>query len=275
MYNVRLKHFQNGETQARIYSTGIVTGQKKAYTKSEPEMEMEPFGNTMVQVVHSFSQEAEKKEKSLHNSLVRSKQAIYDISRANIWDYFVTLTFNEKAVDRYDYTDCTKKLSKWLNNMKNRSNPDFKYIVVPERHKDCAFHFHGLFAHCDGLDITDSGHTDKKGKPIYNIGKYRLGFTTATRVENNSAVTKYITKYTTKDLIEHTKGKKKYWASRNCDRPVVEDLLLSVSEKEQLHNELLEDAQYFKATDYGYGIKRNQVRYYEQKNLTLNVQEEG
>lgn len=275
MYNVRLKHYQNGETQARIYCTGIVTGQKKAHPKpSVPEMEKEPFTGTMVEVVRSFHQAEEKRERSIHNSLTRAKQQIYDISRANKWDYFVTLTFNEKKVDRYDYSACTKKLSVWLSNMKLTSSPDFKYIVVPERHKDGAFHFHGLFAHCDGLQIIDSGHKDKKGKTVYNIGKYKLGWTTATKVENNSAVTKYITKYTTKELIENTKGKKKYWCSRNCDRPILEDLLLSIADKELLHEELLETSDYFKVTDFGYGVKHNQVRYYEHKNLTINVPEE-
>ncbi|WP_411338353.1 hypothetical protein [Ruminococcus gauvreauii] len=271
MYNVRLKHFQDGEVQTRIYSHGVNSG----YARSSPEkseMVVEPFTNTKVRVVTSFTEEEKRKEECLYKSMKRAKQKIYDVARANIWEYFVTLTFNPDRVDRYDYSACTKKLAKWLDNTKQRVNHDFKYLVVPELHKDGAYHFHGLIANCEGLQIVPSGHLDARGNVIYNINSYDLGFTTATKVQENAAVTKYITKYTTKELCQNSKGKKKYWASRNCDLPLVEDYWLDTSDKEMLHEELIQDVMSFKTLDYMMDVRKRQVSYYENKGLTLNVE---
>lgn len=275
MYNVRLKHFKDGETQARLYSHPVRTDYVRSSPAppKEPYLICEPFEGTMCEVVSDFDEKERKKERSMLNSLKRSKQKIYDIARANEWEYFITLTFDPIKVDRYDYDDCTKKLIKWLSNTKQRLNPDFRYLIVPERHKDGAFHFHGLISACEGLKITPSGRYDKKGSAIYNIGSYGLGFTTATKVQNNAAVTKYITKYTTKELVQHLKGKRKYWASRNCDNPIVEDFLLDRSTQGLLHEELIEDAQAYKTVGYYAGTQRRQVSYYESPNLTLNIEE--
>lgn len=91
-----------------------------------------------------------------------------------------------------------------------------------------------------------------------------MGFTTATRVKKNEAVTKYITKYTTKDLMEHIKGKKKYWASRNLNLPVETTYSLEDVEKQSLHNELtMDDCLYYKSCMYNVGLTTHNVRYYE------------
>lgn len=262
MYNVKIKNYGNGQVQTRIYSHLVYTGDKEKPEKEE--LESNPFDDRPTKEVFDFDELEKEKERSLYTSMKRAKGKIYDYSRSNMWDWFVTLTFAPDAVNRYNYTDCTKKLSVWLNNMRRDSETDFKYIVVPERHKDGAFHFHGLFAGCDSLGITYSGHCTKDGEKIYNIGRYKMGFTTATRVKKNEAVTKYITKYTTKDLMEHIKGKKKYWASRNLNLPVETTYSLEDVEKQSLHIELtMDDCLYYKSCMYNVGLTTHNVRYYE------------
>ena len=59
----------------------------------------------------------------------------------------------------------------------------------------------------EGCDITDSGKRDK-GEPIYNLDNYKFGWSTMTRVRDNKACTRYITKYITKELMESISGKK-------------------------------------------------------------------
>ena len=262
MYNVKIKDYGNGQVQTRIYSHLVYTGQKEKPEKQE--VILNPFDGEKTKEIRDFDEFEKEEERKLKVSLNRAKAKIYDYSRANDWDWFVTLTFNPEKVDRYDYSSCTKKLSFWLNNMRRDSQTEFKYIVVPERHKDGAFHFHGLFSGCDDLGITDSGHKTPEGEKIYNIGKYRFGWTTATRVKKNEAVTKYITKYTTKDLMEHIKGKKKYWASRNLNEPVESTYLLENVEKQSLHNELtMDDCKFYKSSMYQIGLAVRNVRYYE------------
>ncbi|MSA03714.1 hypothetical protein GKG47_20125 [Lactonifactor sp. BIOML-A3] len=264
MYNVRIKNYGNGQVQTAIYSHPVYTGKKAEY-ESTKEFETNPFNNEKTLVIDDFDYFEKEHERSVLNSMKRSKNKIYDLTRANIWDWFVTLTLNPEKVNRYDYSDCTKKVSQWLKNMQKDCGLDFKYVVVPERHKDGAYHFHGLFSQCGNLDFVFSGHYDKQKREIYNIGKYKLGWATATKVSNNQAATKYMTKYVTKDLMEHTKNKKKYWASRNLNVPTEYTEMLDLSDARLLHEELVSfsDIQHYKSIGYEVGTARRNVSYYE------------
>ncbi|MCB5712133.1 rolling circle replication-associated protein [Lactonifactor longoviformis] len=164
---------------------------------------------------------------------------MYEITRANRWSYFVTLTFDPKKIDSTDYDLLSCKTSKWLNNLKSRYAPDLKYILVPELHKDGKkFHFHALIANTGNLQLSFSGkvavgkriydyHRKPFGTKIYNLSNWKYGFSTATAVSDSSRVASYITKYITKDLCTLTKGKKRYWVSKNVDRAEISYMTLA------------------------------------------------
>lgn len=234
MFNVRVKRFLDSE-QIQIFSNFIrenfddrhydtLTGEIYGIG----ELLHVPFEEGLVAVKHLGDAEY-----NLSKSFIRTKKRIYDYVRSNRWEWFLTLTFAPDKVDRYDYSLVTSKLSKWLNNIR-RSCPSMKYIVVPEQHKDGAFHFHGLFSHVEGLRFVDSGKKDKQGRVIFNVGKYRLGFTTATKVEHTGKASSYLMKYITKELCSVTRGKKRYWVSRNVDEPAVTSYLVGLSEMDIL-----------------------------------------
>lgn len=179
------------------------------------------FDWTDEEIQEFFDGLAEKEKRSLYSSMGRTKNKVYYLARSNDWEWFFTLTFNPEIVDSFDYGACTEKLSNWFITMR-RCCPGIKYIVVPELHKSGRWHFHGLFANCDNLGFVDSGKRTNSGDVIYNVGKYRLGFSTATKVKDPRRVTKYIGKYITKDLCAVTTGKKRYWASRNLAQADIE-----------------------------------------------------
>lgn len=155
---------------------------------------------------------------SLASSKGRTVQQMYEITRSNRWEYFLTLTFNRSIIDSSDYDLITQKVSKWLNNLRNRYASDLKYILVPELHKDgIHYHFHGLLSNIGDIKLVYSG-IQKKGMKIYNLSNWKYGFSTVSKVQNNSKVASYITKYITKDLCTVTKNKKRYWCSKNCDK---------------------------------------------------------
>lgn len=185
------------------------------------------------------------REHSAKVSMNRTIKKIYHFARSNVWEWFFTLTFDPKKVDSFCYEDCTKYLSKWLNNLR-RSCPNLRYLVVPEKHKSGRFHFHGLFAGCANIDFVDSCHKTKDGDIIYNIGSYRLGWSTATRVKDNSRVTKYLSKYISKDLCAVTFGKKRYWASRNLEDVEPVEMLLSRQDLDKLMEHLKKTCLYQK-----------------------------
>lgn len=237
MYNLKVLKYPSG-WQIRVYDEFVGIKDNKPYVKNPDshiykdyvwdyesqeyylrECEHDKFWyNIFTQEYERYPKEMKEpdKERSAKVSMNRTVNKVYHLARSNIWDWFFTLTFDPEKVDSFDYSACTKSLSKWLNNLR-RVAPELKYIAVPEKHKSGRFHFHGLFAGCEGIEFIESGHYTKSGDIIYNIGSYKLGFSTATRVKDNSKVTKYISKYITKDLCAVSFGKKRYWASRNLD----------------------------------------------------------
>lgn len=275
MFNVRIKRFVDAE-QVQIFSvplhskgevsrkkfdpeTGEILVQKRL---KKPEYAGEwtdcPFSDDLdhleflyVNDMEETPDDLERKEESIRQSRARSINAIYDIARSNLWEWFVTFTFNPKKIDRYDYSECSKKLSIWFNHTR-RICPDMVYLVVPEQHKDGAFHFHGLFSGIDYLPFTFSSKLDKQGRPIYNIGSYKWGFTTATKVGDSAKASSYLCKYVTKDLCAVTAGKKRYWSSKNVKRPEIIELDIMESYLERIKQFLIGDAYHLREIHTAY-----------------------
>lgn len=207
----------------------------------------------------------EKKEHSVSVSLNRSKNNLYHIARSNKWDLFITITFDRKKTDSSDYDLCSKKITCFLNNLRKKS-PNLKYLIVPELHKDnIHYHFHGLLADADGLELEDSGKVDFTGSKIYNIKNWRdrsgmsLGFTTATYIKDQSAVRNYIGKYITKELMQKLKYKKRYYASKNVN--LCEESL-HLFHLEDIYDMFGDDISYAKTVTVN-GV--NRIKYFEVK----------
>lgn len=239
-YNVCIYHYL-GEKQIRIYdkfinnSADIDNDIKEIYKEDKKKKENKKVDS----------------DRSLDNSQNRTINKIYEITRSNKWEYFITLTFSSEVVNRYDYSSITKLLHNWIMNIKNNYARDLKYIIVPEKHKDGAFHFHGLISDIGNLKLKDSGLKTKDGDIIYNIESYKLGFTTCTKVKNNQRVSTYITKYITKELCVTTKGKKRYWCSYNLNKPYIEYLQLDSIDKQVLIDSLQGQIKYTKGVKCG------------------------
>lgn len=170
-------------------------------------------------------------DRSVKVSVNRSVNHIYQLARANRWQYFFTLTFNPKIVDSTDYALTSKMFSWWINNTKKIFSPEMKYLFVPEFHKDKKkYHFHGLVSDIGMLPLVPSGHLTKSGSVIYNIRSFYMGFSTATEIRDSAKACSYIVKYLTKELFCTSRGKKRYWASRNLTKPGVEVFRLSPEE---------------------------------------------
>lgn len=132
---------------------------------------------------------------NLDRAMRRARSAVRDIAMSNDWSWFVTLTLDARQVDRYDITAITRKLNNWLDNHVRRHG--LVYVLVPERHKDGAVHFHGFFN--GALRAVDSRHKDGHGHKVYNLPQWTLGYTTAIALygKKQSAVG-YVCKYVSK-----------------------------------------------------------------------------
>lgn len=175
------------------------------------------------------------------DNLKRAKEKIFDIAFINDFDYFVTLTFDDKKVNSKDEDEVHRIMRNWFNNMAKRYN--FKYLAVPEYHKSKKIHFHLL---CSGdLNFSDSGTVliPERDKPVkistarkihkneedyrtvYNLHNWNFGFSTLIKFEKcedkgqgTTAIAKYLTKYITKGLTKVLKHY--YYAGGDIKREV-------------------------------------------------------
>lgn len=205
-YEVKVKKYNENRYQVKVYDYHIITKEKEKNENNDISEKS----------LHDRLSDAKR---SILSSQNRAKSKIYDYLRSNTWDLFVTLTFDPKKVDSFDYEQCQNRVSKWLNNLKSRYCKDLQYLIVPELHKSGRYHFHGVFKNIEGLDLVYSGKQDTDGTPIYNIDCYTYGFTTATYIKSHEKVCSYVAKYITKELSGHLKGKKHYWVSRGLALP--------------------------------------------------------
>ncbi len=200
--------------------------------------EKNQYGEYYYMRVHDLDEVLEREERSRSVSMARTVNKVYAIARGNAWEWFCTFTFSPEVVDRYDYAAVSGLMHRWLDSCRHQSS-DMQYMVVPELHKDGAFHFHGLFSKCGGV-LKLSHFRDG----VYNIRSFLYGHTTALIVVNPDAASRYISKYITKDLCAVSAGKRRYWASRNVSAPVPMRCKMSPQQRDALSIQLYQAASY-------------------------------
>lgn len=156
-------------------------------------------------------------ESNLERSIRQTKTQITDYVLSNNFEIFATFTFSPKKVDRFDIDACKYKLRKWLQRQREKDS-NLKYVVVPERHKNGAIHFHALFENIDAFTLKKT-KIKQDGRDVFSMRDWRFGFSNVKFIDSNRIkVATYITKYITKDMIQ-IENKKRYWSSRNLALP--------------------------------------------------------
>ena len=247
-YNCRLFDYPDGQ-HVTFYKYSIGTDTKKEE-------------NTNFRKSYKKEDRTEKEE--LHCKEVsynKTKNRIYQIARSNTWEWFITLTFDRTRTDSGEYDLVTERLQNFLENIKKRKCPNLIYLIVPELHKDGKhYHFHGLLAGCGKMRFAYSGHDDKNGNMIFNMSDWTLGFSTATRVQDCERVSRYITKYITKESMDFLKNKKRFYCPQNIN--IVESEKLSFNEDDFL-NTYKENIVYAKSVNIQEAGQH--INYYEVK----------
>lgn len=211
-YDVTIKHFADGSVQYRASLIYI------------------PYKDNYVLSPGKDKQHIPDPVRSAKNSYNRSVEKLYDIIHANIWDWFFTLTLDDKKVgDRFDYVNCISFIQRFTDIIYRRGG---LYVVVPERHKSRAWHFHGLMRNlpADCFELNDNGY--------FIFSDYDWGYCSADRVIDSQRAANYILKYMVKgyNYLDIPKGKKRYWASRGLDRPDIDHDVFTQDQIEDLLN---------------------------------------
>lgn len=148
-------------------------------------------------------------------SLSRTKRNIRELALCNDFEYFATFTVNSEKCDRYTLNDVQDKIKKLLHKIK-RKNKDFAFLIITEKHKDGAFHFHGLIKGITDLYINDNGYLSSM------IFDNELGFNSFSKIQDYTKCCNYITKYITKDCIKNSHNQI-YISSRGLKKAIKEE----------------------------------------------------
>lgn len=213
MYNIKSFSCSDGTDLVYLYSSLVSTS---APEKPRHRRVMTPFldENGVPEIAYhlGYMEDPETRAaESLRCSLSRTRSRIRDIALSIKGYYFVTFTFSSEY-SRYSEDACRKCILEFLNSCR-KNNVNF--IVVPELHKDGAFHYHGIFD--SNLSVSYAGYfrtSPKKHEHVYHVDNWPYGFTTATKIVDHVKSVFYITKYITKELVAVSKGKRRFYY--NC-----------------------------------------------------------
>lgn len=252
-YNTKLIKYQNSIC-VKKYSKGIRTNYSLSADDINNRRRKEDSERTQQEI-----------DRSIEVSRNRTINTVYSYALSNTFDWFYTFTFNPDKIDSYDYSACTAALKSWIDDMRKKYAPDIKYIVVPELHKSGRFHFHGMFANVDSVPLTYSKKGSTKSTAVYNLPTYDYGFTTATLIRDSDCTCSYVLKYITKELCAVSKNKKRYWTSRNLNKPEVFTYNLAYDDFENNLESISDDITYAKTINIPFA--HNKINLYITENL--------
>ena len=208
-----MQSFRVTETNLYDYNKGFLYRYNDQISKLTVCFKVRKPGYELADGCRVFTRKGEAgNEEKLPENIRRAKSKVFELALCNEFTHFCTLTFSpEKVADRYDLEACMKRFCKWMNNYNTR-RARVRYLLIPEPHKDGAWHLHGLISGIPGDDLrafTLEEHLPanirkelSKGRPVFQWMAYdkKFGFCTLSPIRSADAISKYITKYVTKEL---------------------------------------------------------------------------
>lgn len=175
--------------------------------------------------------EREPNYTKLEAATSRAKRMIKEYALCNDWDWFVTLTIDPEKFDRHDLKVYYKALGEFIHNYNRRCDEAYKvrFLLIPELHKDGAWHMHGLIKGIRPNDLVVPQFIPKRTKHgalkmVRNTKGYarwaqytaKFGYISMERIRDKQKVSNYITKYISKGLASSVKeyGAHLYYCSK-------------------------------------------------------------
>lgn len=167
------------------------------------------------------------KEENQRRAGQRAKSEARDLIQYNELKQLFTFTFDTKLdFDVFDDELVKKKMLNWFN-YQRKKHPDMGYVCVPERHEKGNLHFHAAISAFPEIEPSINAkyggqHRDKHGNLHWHTPSWKYGWSDMKEFPELWMAASYITKYLTKTFEEGqaaSADKKRYWASRNLQRP--------------------------------------------------------
>lgn len=137
-----------------------------------------------------------EEEGRLRTSIARTKSRIRELAMCNDFEYFCTFTLSPEKQDRHDLKRWIQDFCNWVGNYNKKFGVKLEYLIIPEQHKDGAWHAHGLVKGIAPQSIVVNKHG------YYDMPYYaqRFGFMNFSTIKSRERCASYITKYVTKDV---------------------------------------------------------------------------
>jgi len=173
----------------------------------------------------------------LLNNIARARNTVFEYALCNDWQYFATLTLDKKKYDRYDLKKYIKDFGYFLQNYNRKRISKIKYVLIPEKHKDGAWHLHGLFSGFsdDDLDLFTKDMFKDGRIPIYILDRLddkclfkwtqystKFGYCVLDKIRDKNRIASYVMKYFSKDVSRSVKelNSRLYYSSLGLKRAV-------------------------------------------------------
>lgn len=166
-------------------------------------------------------EERQHYDNKLDNNISRARSMVLQYALCNPWEYFFTGTLDKSKFDRFNLDTFAGRLMQFIRDKRKSYGVKFDVLLVPERHRDGAWHIHGLihglpeqalcrFSAPAPQKLIDGGFFDW---PDY---RNKFGFCSLAPIRDPIATAYYITKYISKDLAGRSNelGKHLYFHSR-------------------------------------------------------------
>lgn len=179
--------------------------------------------------LHDREEEKPLNNEKLDAALSRARSVFYQLAMCNDWDFFFSGTLSSDLRDRYDLFSFRNDFAQFVRDLRKRPGyENLAYVLIPERHKDGAWHMHGLISGLpeSALSYFVPGvHPQKLVDGGYrNWGDYgaRFGYCSLGHIRDSEAVAAYLTKYLTKDMASSVQdvGGHTYYCTRGLKRSV-------------------------------------------------------
>ncbi len=157
-------------------------------------------------------------DSKLDSNRARAISTVRELVLCNPWEYFCTLTVSPEHYDRHNLKAYQKDLSEFLHTY-NRSCAEaekVKYLLIPEMHKDGAWHMHGFLS---GIKPSDL-YVNPYGYLGWKSYEKRFGYISFSKIRDIDRTANYATKYISKDASKNVAdlGAHLYYASKNLKR---------------------------------------------------------
>lgn len=167
-------------------------------------------------VCRSKSKKGTVNDKKLLNNLYRARASVFELIMCNEWEYWCTFTIDQSKFDRFDLKTYYAAFSQFIRNQNKKESSNIKYIFVPEKHKNGAWHIHG----CISGIAPDQMKVNSMGYLTWTKYQEKFGFISMSAIKNIEAVAKYTMKYMTKEAAKNVTelGQHIFYASKGLKR---------------------------------------------------------